>query len=90
MLDGDFDRLLGICRLELTDDERQRVKSEIEEVIKYFDSLDRIDCSSESEAYQPVPIREKVRGDAVEACQDADLLLKSTKTYRFYVIGPKI
>jgi aspartyl/glutamyl-tRNA(Asn/Gln) amidotransferase C subunit len=88
--DKDFERLLSICRIRLSEEEKKAVKGEIEAVIKYFDAVEGIDCDKEEEAYHPVPIPQKLRKDKVEECEDADLLLKNTKTYRFYVVGPKI
>jgi aspartyl/glutamyl-tRNA(Asn/Gln) amidotransferase C subunit len=90
MDDKDFERLLSICRIRLTGSERSEIKSEIEQVIKYFDEIEKIECDSEKPAYHPVPIPQKFRKDEVEECEDVDLLLKNTKTYRFYVVGPKI
>ena len=90
MQDKDFDRLLAICRIRLTDSEKKSVKAEIEDVIKYFDTIEKIDCDSEKEAYHPIPVPEKLREDVVEECEDPGLLLKNTKTYRFYVVGPKV
>ncbi len=90
MNEKEFDRLLSICRIKLTEEERKGIKADVEEVIKYFDAIAHIDCDGESEAYHPIRIPPKLREDKVEAFEDADLLLKNTRTHRFYVIGPRI
>ncbi|MGC8538452.1 MAG: Asp-tRNA(Asn)/Glu-tRNA(Gln) amidotransferase subunit GatC [Candidatus Micrarchaeia archaeon] len=85
----DFDRLLKICRLELEPDEKEKMQKGIVEVIAYFDTLNSFNAEVEgtaSKEEKPGVLRE----DVVKEFDDVDGLLKNTKTYRFYVVGPKI
>ncbi len=90
MQEAEFDSLLSTCRIQLANGEREKIKKDIEEVIRYFDSLDSMDCDGFGEAYHPIQIPEKTRDDEVIKCSKSDSYLKGIKTYRFYVVGPKI
>lgn len=85
----EFERLLAVCRIPLKEDEKAKMQKEIDEVLAYFSKIDSIDCKSEP-AYQPVDIPERLRDDIVKNCAETDLILKNTKTYRFYIVGPKV
>jgi aspartyl/glutamyl-tRNA(Asn/Gln) amidotransferase C subunit len=85
-----FERLLKICRIKLTESEKTAIKKDIDEVIEYFNMLDSVDVGSTEPAYHPIEVEGKLREDKVVAYEDVIGLLKNTKTYRFYVVGPKI
>lgn len=89
MLDTEFDRLLTVCRIQLSEEERPKIKKDIEEIIEYFNTLDTLDVKETDAAYHPVPIKGKMRNDKLEEFPDINLILSNTKTYRFYVVGPK-
>lgn len=89
MEDAEFDRLLKICRLRLSEKEREKIKKDVDEIIGYFNAVDRQNCD-DAPAYHPVELKEKTREDKVERFEDVDGLLSNTKTYRGYVIGPKV
>ncbi len=89
MEEKEFERLLGVCRIHLSDPEKEKMKREIDEVLDYFDKIERIKCDLEP-AYQPIDLPEQLREDVVKDCEDADMILKNTKTYRFYIVGPKV
>lgn len=90
MEDKDFERLLKICRIRLSEKEKPRIKSDIEEVITYFNVLEEVRTEGVEAAYHPLRVPEKLREDKVEECEDVELILKNAKTYRFYVVGPRI
>lgn len=85
----EFERLLNVCRIHLSDSEKEKMKRDIDEVLEYFDKIEKIKCDLEP-AYQPVDLPEQLREDIAKDCKDVDLILKNTKTYRFYVVGPKV
>lgn len=89
MDDEDFERLLKICRLRLSEADKPQIKKDIEEVLDYFNVLDDVGMEGEM-AYQPVSIEGRMREDSVEDFKNIRGMLKNTKTYRFYVVGPKI
>ncbi|MDE1855869.1 MAG: Asp-tRNA(Asn)/Glu-tRNA(Gln) amidotransferase subunit GatC [Candidatus Micrarchaeota archaeon] len=90
MEDAEFDRLLKICRLRLSSSERTAIKSDVKEILKYFDTIEKVDTGSLKPAYHPVAIEGRLREDRVEPFDHSDLLLKGTKTHRFYVVGPDV
>ncbi len=85
----EFDRLLEVCRIRLSEDEKEKMKKDINEVLSYFDRIQKIECDLDP-AYQPVDLPEQLREDVVKDFKEVDLILKNTKTYRFYVVGPKV
>ena len=90
MDDKEFSRLLKICRISMSESERHSIKKDIDEIVEYFDILDEVDTKGAKEAFHPINVPEKLREDRARNFEDAPLLLKNTKTYRFYVVGPDI
>ncbi len=86
----EFEKLLKICRIELNSEEKEKIKNEIEEVINdYFNKIDRIECNEEP-AYHPIDIKGKLREDIPSEFENNKGILENTKTYRGYVISPKV
>lgn len=90
MQDSEFDRLLTICRLRLSDSEKAQIKKDTDDILSYFSTIESVDTSKLEPSYHPIEIPEKLREDKVEPFENPDSLLKGTKTYRFYVVGPEI
>lgn len=90
MEDKEFDRLLKTCRLSLASDEKSQIKREIDEIISYFNTISDVDCDDYPAAYQPVKISPKKRMDIVDPFREPGKLLKNSKIYRFFIVGPKI
>lgn len=86
----DLDRLLKICRLRLDEKERKAIEEDLRSILHYFDSISSVECEELEPAYQPIKVEQKLREDKVQQFPNSDLLLKGTKTYRFYVVGPDI
>ncbi|MGC8710590.1 MAG: Asp-tRNA(Asn)/Glu-tRNA(Gln) amidotransferase subunit GatC [Candidatus Micrarchaeia archaeon] len=85
----DFDRLLKVCRLRLEPSEKEEIEKDVLDIIKYFDTLDSLKID-DIKVYHSKSDVEVLREDNVEAFGNVEGLLKNTKTYRFYVVGPKI
>ncbi len=90
MDDSEFSRLLKICRIHLSEDERLAIKKDTNDILEYFNSLSEVSTKEVHEAYHPISVPEKMRSDVPLDFPDVPLLLKNTKTYRFYVVGPDI
>ena len=86
-MQSDFDRLLKVCRIRLEKEEREKMEKELDEIIKYFDVLDSVKVEEVNEQRAKV---ESLRKDEVKQFDNIEGLLKNTKTYRFYVVGPKV
>jgi aspartyl/glutamyl-tRNA(Asn/Gln) amidotransferase C subunit len=89
MEDKEFDRLLKITRLKLTDKELERIKSDVEEVIGYFDNIDRIK-TDEKPAYQPIDVPTRLRKDEIIPFPDVEALKKPSRLHNGYIQGPKL
>jgi len=83
----DFDRLLKVCRIRLEKEEKEKIGKEIDDIIKYFDVLDSVKIEEVNEQRAKV---ERLRKDEVKQFDNIEGLLKNTKIYRFYVVGPKV
>ena len=87
---NEFKKLAENCRLKLTDEESEKIKRDLEEVIVYFNKLDSIACDNLEPAYHPIDIPESTRDDEPEEFRNKKGILDNTKTHRFYVIGPEL
>ena len=90
MENEDFDRLLKVCRLSLEKSEKTKIKHEIDEIIDYFNTIESVDCDKYSPSYQPTEVPSRKRMDKPEQFHDVGKLLKNSKIYRFFIVGPKI
>ena len=90
MDEKEFDRLAMHCRIRLSEAEKAGIRKEIDEVIRYFGIISEIECDSLQEAYHPIDIGQRTRPDRTDEYDDAQGLLRNTKTYRFYVVGPRV
>ncbi len=66
------------------------MKHDIDEIIEYFNTLSEVDCSDYSAAYQPIDIAPRKRKDVAEQFPEVGKLLKNSKVYRFFIVGPRI
>jgi aspartyl/glutamyl-tRNA(Asn/Gln) amidotransferase C subunit len=89
MEDREFERLLKITRLKLTQAEKERIKADVDEIIKHFDSIDSID-TEEKPAYQPIDVPTRLRKDDVIPFSDVEALKKPSKLHNGYILGPKL
>lgn len=89
MEDREFERLLKITRLKLTQAEKERIKADVDEIIKHFDSIDGID-TEEKPAYQPIDVPTRLRKDEIIPFADVEALKKPSKLHNGYILGPKL
>ncbi len=90
MDENEFDRLLKTCRLSLAPEEKAQIKKDIDNIIEYFNTLSDAKCDDYAPAYQPIKVPPRRRKDAVEHFKETGKLLKNSKIYRFFIVGPKI
>ncbi len=90
MDNAEFDRLLKICRIHLDKSEYQSIKKDVDEILEYFKILDEVDTSKVVEAFHPIKIPEKTSDDTIQEFNNTEGILKNSKTYRFYVVGPDL
>ena len=89
MDEDEFERLLAICRIKLDDSEKHSLKKDIESVLDYFDILESV-SSQGSVAYQPIDVEGIMRDDSVEIFKNISGILRNARTFRFYVVGPRV
>jgi aspartyl/glutamyl-tRNA(Asn/Gln) amidotransferase C subunit len=89
MEEKEFERLLKIARLKLSEREAARIKKDIDEVVRYFDKITRFDASDEP-AYQPIHVPTKFRKDRVSRFDDVEMLKSGSKLHNGYIVGPKL
>jgi aspartyl/glutamyl-tRNA(Asn/Gln) amidotransferase C subunit len=89
MKEEEFESLLKITRIKLTPKERSSIKKDIDEILNYFDKIDRMKVEIEP-AYQPIDVPTRMRKDIVKKFNEVNLLIKETDTYNSYVLGPKL
>ena len=90
MDDSEFKSLLENVRLRLSEKEYVKIKTDIENILQYFDKLDNVNCEALEPEYHPTEVKSEFRVDIAKEFKEKHNLLKNTKTYRFYVIGPEI
>ena len=90
MEDIGFERLLKICRLHLTVEEAEKIRKDIEEVVAYFGVLDETNTDGAEPAYHPVEMLQLMGNDREKEFENKEGLLSNAKTYRFYLVGPKV
>jgi aspartyl/glutamyl-tRNA(Asn/Gln) amidotransferase C subunit len=89
MKDEEFERLLKITRIKLTPKEKAAIKKDVDEILGYFDKMDKMSVSKDP-AYQPIDVPARMRKDIIKKFKDPESLLKETESYNSYVLGPKL
>lgn len=89
MEEQEFERLLKISRLKLTERERKRIKADIDDVLAYFDKISRVDVNGDP-AYQPTHVPTRFRKDVVLRFDETGLLKEGAELHDDYIVGPKL
>ncbi len=89
MKDAEFERLLKISRVRLSDDEKIRIRKDIEEAITWLDKVQGIECS-ETPAYQPIYVPTRFRKDVVKKFGNVAGLKDGAELNDDYIRGPKL
>ncbi len=63
--DAEMAHLKTLARLELSDDETQKLKGDLNSLLSYFDSLSELDTEGVEELARPVDLSNVFREDAV-------------------------
>ena len=63
--DAEMAHLKTLARLELSDDETQRLKGDLNSLLTYFESLSELDTEGVEELARPVDLSNVFREDAV-------------------------
>lgn len=78
------------ARLNLTDDEVEEFREDMDDILEAFDSLDDIDTEDVNPAFHPIDLDERKREDKVEESFSRDeALSNSENTEDGYFKGPR-
>lgn len=82
-------KVARIAHLELTEEEIELYRSDLEDILEYFQMLDGAPCSDALQI-NPVEIADVLRGDEPRLDIPTDELLADIDTYDGYVRGPRV
>lgn len=82
-------KVARIAHLELTEEEIELYRSDLEEILDYFRILDGAP-SSDGLLLNPVEVSDVLRSDEPHMEISADALLAEMNTYERYVRGPRV
>lgn len=88
--DETLEQVAANARLELTDEEKERFRQDLEDILDAFESLDDIDTDGVEPAFHPIELKDRKREDRAEDCLDQDTALKNTENSEDgYFKGPR-
>lgn len=79
-MDIDIEQISKIARLELSNDEKKKFSKDLEDVISWLSSLDKIELKSDIKpTFQPVESKNVTRDDVVEPSLDQETAVSNSK-----------
>lgn len=83
--------IASLARLNLTDEEKERLVYEMEEIMEFADQLAEIDTAEVEPTAYPIPIKNVFRQDRVEKSFDREDMLKNAPSCENgYIKVPKV
>ncbi|MDR0523306.1 MAG: Asp-tRNA(Asn)/Glu-tRNA(Gln) amidotransferase subunit GatC [Candidatus Methanoplasma sp.] len=82
-------RVARAARISLTEEEAERYRRDLTDILDYFKVLDEAPDGS-SAGVNPVEVADALRDDEPRVCADAYAMLSGMKTYDGYVRGPRL
>ena len=78
------------ARLRLSPEEIHKLLPQLQEIIDVFSTLDTVDTKNAPPSFQPIPIKNVMRGDTVQPSLPQDEVFRTVKNrHGPYVKGPK-
>ncbi|MDY6770663.1 MAG: Asp-tRNA(Asn)/Glu-tRNA(Gln) amidotransferase subunit GatC [Candidatus Nanohaloarchaea archaeon] len=77
--DETLEQVAANARLQLTDEEKERFRQDLEDILDAFDSLDDIDTEGVDPAFHPIDLGDRDREDEPEDCLTQDDALANTE-----------
>lgn len=85
-----IERVSGVCRLKLSEEEKEQFVKDFSEILDAFSVLDEAEVLEVKPSFQPVEIKDKFRDDLVEdSLSQKDALKNSGHNKDGYFKGPK-
>lgn len=88
MTDKDIIHLEKLSKLSLSDDEREQIKGEIEEIIEYFNILSEVDTKGVEPKSHSLGLTNVLREDEVKPSLTADEITANAKTENGFFVVP--
>ncbi len=86
-----IDHVASLARLELTDQEKKKFLRDLNEILAAFRDLDKIDTKNVEPSFQPLPLSDVMRDDAIEKCITQERALFNTEhKEKGFFKGPKV
>ena len=90
-MEKDLLRVVNLARIELTQEEMQRLTPQLGEVLKYVDKLNELDISDVEPTAHAVPLSNVLRRDnPCESLSQEEALRNAPKTTSGLFVVPKI
>ena len=84
-------RVAANARLDLAEAEIAKFLPQLQEILLAFSLLDELDVSDEKPSFQPLPLENVARKDAVGKCLSQEEALKNSRHKKDgYFMGPKV
>ena len=85
----DIERVARIARLELTTQEKENLKKQLNDILKAFSKIDEVDVSKIDPSFHPIKIKNVMRDDNPEK-HEWDPFSNTKNREGKYFKGPKI
>lgn len=86
-----IEHVANLARLKLTDIEKERLASDMSDIIAYVDKLNEIDTSMVEPMSHAVPLNNVLRDDRVkESCDREKILMNAPSKANGYFSVPKV
>jgi aspartyl-tRNA(Asn)/glutamyl-tRNA(Gln) amidotransferase subunit C len=84
-------KVAQVARLDLTESEIERYSKDLEDILKAFKTLDKVDTKNVKPTFQPVEIRNVLRKDVVEpGLTQEEALANAKQKEQGFFKGPKV
>ena len=71
-----------LAKLELSEEERQRAKKDMGDMLDYIDKLNELDTTGEPPTPQDTPVQNELRADGEDNGDDSDNMLKNAPSVK--------
>lgn len=75
--DAEVRHVAMLARLELTDDQVETLRGELNSILGHIDTIQRLDLEGVEPMTHPVPVVNEVRDDVVRACLPREAALRN-------------
>jgi len=84
-------KIAHLARLEFTEEEAQKLTSELSKILDYFNKLQTLDTENVSPTFHAVKLKTPFREDEVKAFPDIDEILKNAPELKEnMIVVPKV